>query len=178
MRNRFASRSTAFFTLGAIAAIGLACSASTSRADITKILPRAEPSQAGTPRQLLPAISNPRPFRQGLSVVCNVNKPAFGPNVCLMDFNVVPAGRLLQIDKMNCFGGAISGSAGIFNTQLKADGAHLFGFVAPPYDGAGAGVATGPFYFRAGERPRLATNGSSPTDTAICSIAGTLWQAN
>jgi hypothetical protein len=158
-----------------MAAVGLACSASSSRADITKMLPRGEAIQESTPRQVLPAISNPRPFRQTRRVACNVNN-ALGTNVCLMDFDVVPTGRLLQIDKMNCVGGSISGGAFIFNTQLSSG--QLVGLVLPPYDGAAAGVAIGPYYFRVGERPRLASGSTGPTDTAICSMAGTLWQAN
>jgi hypothetical protein len=181
MKNCPTSRSTAFFALVAIAAIGLACSASTSHADITKsdimkmLMQRGEVSQAGTPRQVLPAISNPRPLRQGLLVNCNVNT-MLGANTCIMAFDVVPAGRLVQIDKMNCI--SPNGSAVLFNTEIKVNGNRILGFTQPPIEGTTGGVATGPFYLKAGERPLLAATAAVPTETAICTISGTLWQAS
>jgi hypothetical protein len=178
MSNRLTSLSTAFFTLGAMAAVGLACSASTSRAeiaDILKMLPRGEVSRAATSRQLLPAISNPRPLRQGLFVNCNVDTP-IGADTCVMAFDLVPAGRLLQIDRVDCVVGTGLGAI-IFNTEIAVNGGRLMGVVQTPYVGSPSSTASGPYYFRALERPIVASSGGSG-EKAICTIAGTLWQTN
>lgn len=177
MKNCFRSRRTGFFLLATFAAIGLACSASTSRADITKMLQQGEPGKVSTPREVLPAIINPQPFRQGLYVKCNENNPLTGPNACIMSFDVVPVGHVMQIDRVNCISPA-AGTAFIFNTEIKFNGNRIAGFVLPPYQGPTGGVATGPYYFRAKERPLIVATGSASTDTALCTISGTLWQTS
>ena len=182
MRSRCTSRSTAFSTLkvittlAAITAIGLACSAATSRADITKMLPQGEASQAGTPRQVLPALSNPRPLRQGVLAPCSTNT-LIGANTCILNFAVVPAGRVVQIDKMNCIGGN-DGAAILFNTQIGLTASRLMGFVLPPFTGAGSSAGSGPYYFLAGERPIIAASRNTPTESTLCTISGTFWLAS
>jgi hypothetical protein len=54
--------------------------------------------------------------------------------------------------------------------------ARLVGVVLPPYDTTSGGLATGPFYFKAGEKPVMLAIGSSPTDVAFCGIQGTISQ--
>jgi hypothetical protein len=176
MINCFTSRSTAFFTI-AIAAIGLACSASTSRADLTKLLLKGEVSKAGTPREVLPPTSNPRPYRQGLMVNCDTDT-VLGANTCVMAFGVVPAGRLLQIDRINCLAASAGAGLTVFNTEIKINGNRIVGFVLPPFDSTLGTVASGPYYFNAGERPLVATSAGLPTDRAICSIAGIMYQTS
>jgi len=167
MRNRFASYVTSLFTLAAMTAIGLGCSVLTSRADISDLLRDSKASRVTSPRQVLPPISNPRPYRQVLYVQCNRNTPVYGSSSCLLAFDVVPASRVLQIDNINCTGG--SGGFVLFDTQVTLE--QVVGFVL-------GGTASGPYYFQAGEKPRLATAGNSPTDSAICAMYGTLWQTN
>jgi hypothetical protein len=135
----------------------------------------AAPATAGvTPGLVLPAISNPRPYRNGLQVTCN-RTSAIGSNLCVMNFGKVAAGHVLQINKISCI--VNQGTAILFNSQLVVDGAHVFGFVLPPFNSGGTGgQGSGPFYFNAGEKPILLGQATTPTDTAICSIFGTMWQ--
>jgi hypothetical protein len=139
--------------------------------------PRAEAGSA-TPRQVLPATTNPRPFRQALMVDCNINHSVYGANLCLLAFDAVPVGRLLQIEKITCVGGSATGAMILFNTLTRIDAGHLVGFSAPPFDGAGGSIANGPYYFRAGEKPTLAATASGPDMQAFCSMSGTIWQTS
>jgi hypothetical protein len=176
MRDRFTTRSTFFFTLAAIVAGGLAGAASPARADIADVFRNAKAQPVATPHQLLPALSDPRPYRQLVIVTCNVNNPLLGNNACIMIFDQVASGRLLQIDNINCAGGDSSGVI-IFNTQVKID--HFAGLALAPAGGSGVGVASGPYYFKAAETPKLGvSNSGAPDATAACSIFGLLWQAN
>jgi hypothetical protein len=171
---RFVVRALPSVTL-AVAMIGL--TAPTSRADIVSSFANARSSLAGAPRQVLPALSNPRPIRQAVVVECNATHPKFGSNICLISFDKVPTASVLQIEKLSCFGTA-SGAMLIFNNQLKIEAAFVMGLVLPPYLNAGVGQSSGPYYFNAGDTPRLAGTASGPTAQAFCSMFGTLWDSN
>lgn len=174
MRHHLTSRSAGFFTLVAIAAIGLACSASASRADFSKMLHglKAAPAVSG---DVLPAVSDPSPYRQLVQASCNRTNPfGGGSTACILVFDKVAASRVLQIENVNCLGGFGVSGVLIFNTNL--DLAHLTGFAVQPQ--SGFATAQGPYYFKAAERPKILTEGAAPTSVAICSIFGTLWQTN
>ena len=126
--------------------------------------------------EVLPSVSNPRLIRQTVLVECNTDHPQFGSNLCVVTFDKVPNGSLLQVDKLTCFG-STSGAMFIFNTLLRLEAANVMGLVLPPFSNAGAGQSNGPYYFKAGERPRLAGTASSPTTQAFCNMSGTLWDA-
>ena len=175
----FASRYAAIFALIAIAAAGLACSASAAHADVADLLRNAKAATDASPADVLSAISNPKPYRQGVVVTCNVNNTFLGPHACVMAFDQVPATHLLQIDNVNCIG--LTGNGGgafIFNTKVLLDAVHLLGFALTPGSTTGASTASGPYYFKAGETPRLAMTGTLSTAQAFCSMFGTLWEAN
>ena len=129
-----------------------------------------------SPGLVLPAISNPRPYRNGVSVTCN-RTSAIGSNLCILSFGKVATGHLLQINKLSCI--VPQGVAILFNSQIVVDGAHVFGFVLPPFNSGGTGgQGSGPFYFNAGEKPILLGQGAAPTDPATCAIFGTMWQTS
>jgi hypothetical protein len=165
--------------LATIAAILLVCSVSGSQAATSSLLQTLKPVLGVAAPQVLPGVSNPKPYRQGAVVTCDdQSHPNLGPNLCVLVLNRVPVGRLLQIDTINC--GNQGGAQGVilFNSQLKADATHFIGAALPPSPPLTLSVAHGPYYLNAGETPKLASNGNSPSDTLICSVFGTLWQTN
>jgi len=176
MLNQHSVRTWAFTT---IAAIMLVCSVSGSQAGTSNLLQNLNPAPGVAPHQVLAGVSNPRPYRQGAVAACNdATHPNLGPNVCLLNLDRVPVGRLLQIDNINCGNQGAANGVILFNSQLKADGTHFVGAALPPSPPLTLSVAHGPYYLNAGETPRLAANGSSSSDTLICSVFGTLWQTN
>jgi hypothetical protein len=179
MKNLLTARHVAVWawSLATIVAVLLACSISESHAAATKVVENATRTPGAPPRQVLPALSNPRPVRQSQVVICNGSSAEFGSNICIIVFDQVPAGRVLQIDKMVCLG-TTSGGGVIFNTHIKDDAAHLIGAVFPKFSGSGFGEASGPYYFKAGETPKFAGNAGSPTAEGTCMMTGMLWQAN
>jgi hypothetical protein len=125
----------------------------------------------------LSAISEPRPYRQTRIVDCD--KTLFGsPDACVMAFGRIPAGQLLQIDNINCAGvnGAFIEIAYLFNSNPKFDADHLVATL--PTTTSHIVTVNGPFYFKEGEVPRVATAGHALGDQVYCSVAGTLWKAN
>lgn len=168
-------------TLAAAALAGVAfapqAEASPSILDRLATAPRAARAvPAPAPAQVLPAISNPKPYRQGVMATCNINSAQFGNNLCIMTFDKVLSGHMLQIDKISC---VVNGGAAIlFNSAIKLDAARLYGFAQSTVAGSTGATGEGPYYFKQLETPILLGIGSSSTDTAICSIYGTLWQTN
>lgn len=161
--------------LAVFATIAFVCSASASRADISDLLRNFRAGPGTSTRQVLPAISNPRPYRQTVAADCNTTT-AVGANSCNMGFAFVPSAQVLQIDHIDCLGGTFGGAI-IFNTNVVLDAAHFAGVAVQP-GSTGIGVANGPYYFLTGERPRLVSTSNSATDSVLCSIYGTLWDSN
>jgi hypothetical protein len=97
-----------------------------------------------------------------------------------MAFGKVPAGQLLQIDNINCAGlaGAFLERAILFNTNLMLDEHLVAAFTSSSASTGHIVIASGPFYFKEGEVPRLTAAGHFSGDQAYCSVAGTLWQVN
>jgi hypothetical protein len=139
--------------------------------------PAAQPITPGISGGVLSAISDPHPYRQTRIVDCT--KALFGaPDACLVAFGKIPAGQLLQIDNINCGGvnGAFIEIAYLFNTDPKFDADHLVATL--PTTTSHIVTVSGPFYFKEGEVPRVATAGHAVGDQVYCSVAGTLWKAN
>jgi hypothetical protein len=160
------------------AAIAMACCGSASRADGSIAgLPTGQQavSRISAPATL-GAISNPRPYRRTRIVTCDTTLLG-SPGTCLIGLGNVPAGQLLQIDKIDCAGleGAFLERVILFNTKLTFDDHLVANFPTGPTHIL---IADGPFYFRQGEVPRIATAGHATTDQAYCSVTGTLWTAN
>jgi hypothetical protein len=121
-------------------------------------------------------VRDPQPYRQTRLSACD--RTLLGvPNSCLIGLGKIPVGRLLRIDTINCAGifPSIVGVAQLFNTNVALDADHLVATLPNISDTV---VASGPFYFKEGEVPRILTVGGAPTDQAYCSVAGTLWKAN
>jgi hypothetical protein len=176
----FEQRPIRSFTVLTIATAALVGFVSAAQASVsTNILNQAMAApEAGavTPSQILPAVSNPKPYRQGVLAKCDFSSPKLGTNLCIMKFDRVPTGHLLQVDKVGCI--VDNGLAILFNSQIKVDGMHVVGFVLPPYTPINGGQTNGPYYFKAGETPKIVGHGTAPTDNGICSMYGTLWQTS
>lgn len=122
---------------------------------------------------ILPAASKPRAYRQTVIATCNSSTPSLGSNLCILSFDKVPAASVLQIDLIQC---SLNGNGGLilFNSQLKVDTVHVLGLVKARVSPSTVAEAHGPFFLKAGETPKLFTNGTSPTDTVLCLMTGSV----
>ena len=164
---------------GAIAALSFAGVVSAAPVAIPEMMQNAEVTTSSPARQVLGSLTDPQVIRQFQWVNCNVDGTSmgFGANLCVIRLDEVPAGRVLQLDKLTCFGdGTATAPAYIFINLIKFE--NLAGIIAAPYDGAGFAQGSGPYYFRPGDRVRLVSSASSGTQQEFCSVFGTLWTKN
>lgn len=152
-----------------ITAIGFG--GSTVLADTTNLLQKFKATPSASPAQVLPTISNGKPYRQTLLVDCNVNSPVTGADSCILPFTKVPASHLLQVETVSC--AVPTSGAFLFKNHVKLDAADIVAILPAPV--SGILLAAGPFYFTAGDQPKLFT-GNSSGGQSVCSIIGTLWQ--
>jgi hypothetical protein len=173
MSKNFSSPS---WSLTTIAAIGFCCAASQAIAGSGGLLPGLQAVPGSSPAQILPAVSNARPYRQVVFATCDMS--VLGTtHGCVVQLDKITAGHLLQIDNINCGGVNFNATAALlFNTHLKVDAAHLVAGL--PGIATNSVSAAGPYYFKQAEIPKFFFDGTSVTDQAFCSVAGTFWDTN
>lgn len=155
-------------TLAAFAAAALSC--------FVLDVARAEPVQSASsafrmgPAEILPAITNPNPYRQSGYVPCDTVTD-LSPHTCLFRFDAVPTGRLLEINNISC---ASPSSAGLLfkSANLNLGAGHALAAFEASYN-----ATPGPFYLKAGERPVIALTPQNGGQ-GICAISGQLWHTN
>jgi hypothetical protein len=164
--------------LTTIAAIGLCCSASLALAGGGGLMPGLQVAPGSSVNAVLPAVSNPRPYRQTVFATCDTAVPGLSLTFgCVISLGKISTGHMLQIDNINCGGVNVNATAAfLFNTRTRIDADHLVG----PLGGSGVNgvIARGPYYFRQGEMPKFLMAGSAATDRVFCSVAGTFWDTN
>ena len=114
-------------------------------------------------REVLPPLSNPRPFRQAVFGDCN--------GLCLFLFDKVPAGSVLEADTVTCSVDNASDIGGVIYRSGTPDAKTAIAVF--PISNLSA-LASGPFYFMAGDRPTIETAGAAGNQE-FCSMMGTLW---
>jgi hypothetical protein len=152
---------TAIVVIGASAAIA-------ARLNIESVVPSAAPTN------VLPAISKPRPYQKSVVVTCDKQLPVATPFTCLMALGPVPAKHVLELSTINCVGGGSLATV-IFKNLLKLEAANLVGFF-PDATGQPIGVASGPYYFNAGDKPYLVRSAGSAGERGLCMVHGTMWE--
>ena len=102
MSKELSSRNRRLMT---IAAIGLCCAVSQAFAGSGGLLPGVQTAPGISAAQVLPAVSNPRPYRQVVFANCDTTVSGSGvPYGCVVRLDVITTGHLLQIDNINCGG--------------------------------------------------------------------------
>jgi hypothetical protein len=110
-----------------------------------------------------------------------VTQPTVGDHWRVDLSGIVPEGRILQIDMINCvWGTSALPREALLLTRRNVTSATLQERLIGLLENTATGdslLGNGPFYFLAGEAPTLFLYGT-PEDQLICTMTGIFWTTN